>query len=307
MLKIIAAVSENGVIGKEGKIPWKLRDDMLWFKEVTAHHPVVMGRKTYNSIIERLHRPLPGRENIVLTRNPHTLRCDGVTPTNSWEEVLERAEKEDVFVIGGSDVYAMALPHARKMYITHVEAKVEGDAFFPAWNPDEWDGAPRPPHPADEKNEYPYVIACYERERNTFIEMTNCRSDKQREEMGLILHRNHCPFCTEHLKKYHDGAILWEGIHWRVSFNDYPYPWAGIHLIAFLKDHATHVDEIVPDAFREIGDVLAWAKRKYDMPGLGFFLRAGDCRWTGGTIRHIHAHIVTRKTLNDEAGKFYLG
>ena len=136
-LKIIVAVSENGVIGCKGDIPWKLPDDMLWFKKHTGKSPVVMGRKTYESLPAKF-RPLPSRENIVLTRRPETLDDLGVTVLSDFSLVIERASKEDVWVAGGAEIYKLALPHASHLFVTQVDLIVAGDTFFPKWNKNEW-------------------------------------------------------------------------------------------------------------------------------------------------------------------------
>lgn len=306
-LKIIAAVAQNGVIGRGNDIPWKLRDDLKLFQEHTMGHPVVMGKKTFHSIVNRIGKPLPGRENIVLTRHPNSLRCDGVTVLDDWNKVLERAEGHTLFVAGGAEIYKLALPHASEMYLTHIKAEVEGDTLFPEYSEGDWQAARVLERQApDEKNEYPFTHWKYRRLRNAFIEMTNCRSDKQRTEMQTILERNHCPFCLENLKLYHDNEILWSGVHWLVSRNDYPYPGSGIHLIFFLKSHVTSISDLPSGAMEDLKDAIRWAENKFDLNGSGFFIRSGDPLATGATIRHLHGHLATSKERGDLV-KFYLG
>ncbi len=130
-LSIIAAISENRVIGDQGKIPWHLSDDFRRFKERTFGHAIIMGRKTYESI----GRPLPGRTNIVITRD--TARdISGCVVVGSLTEALERAreiESEEIFVCGGGQIYADALPLADRLYLTVVHAIIDGDVFFPEY------------------------------------------------------------------------------------------------------------------------------------------------------------------------------
>ena len=130
-ISLIAALSENRVIGKAGAIPWHLADDFRRFKERTMGHPIIMGRKTHESI----GRPLPGRTNIVITRDT-TRDIPGAVVVGSLDEALERAaliESEEVFVIGGGQIYAEALVKADRLYLTVVHVIMDGDAFFPEY------------------------------------------------------------------------------------------------------------------------------------------------------------------------------
>ena len=134
---LIAAVSKERVIGKQGGIPWKLKEDLSFFREKTLNASVIMGRTTYESI----GRPLPNRLNIVMTRSAKNI--EGIVETASVEEALETASKytntSEVFVIGGENIYKIFLPLANRMIITEVELEIEGgDTFFPEWDIDEW-------------------------------------------------------------------------------------------------------------------------------------------------------------------------
>jgi dihydrofolate reductase len=133
-VSLIAAVAANGVIGRRGAMPWRIPDDMTRFRRLTMGHPVIMGRATFRS----LARPLAGRTNIVLTRDP-SLRLDGCTVAHSRGEALRAAGTAgEIFVIGGASVYALFLPIADRLYITWVDLDVPGDTLFPdvAW--DQW-------------------------------------------------------------------------------------------------------------------------------------------------------------------------
>lgn len=130
---LVAAVARNGVIGRDGGIPWRLPEDMAHFKELTTGHAVVMGRKTWESIPERF-RPLSERRNVVVTRNPEW-RAEGAERAGSIEEALRQlGDEPHVFVIGGAEVYAVALPYADELVLTEVDAEIDGDTFFPAWD-----------------------------------------------------------------------------------------------------------------------------------------------------------------------------
>lgn len=148
---IMAAVAKNGVIGKDGKLPWQdideiRRPDMQRFRYLTVPHPVIMGRKTYESIPAQ-YRPLPHRPNIVLSRD-ESFQPPGILLARSLDEALEKASAldEKVFIIGGAQVYRIALPRATKLEITEINRDFEGDAFFPPINKKEWTETSREPH-----------------------------------------------------------------------------------------------------------------------------------------------------------------
>lgn len=160
-LSIIVAMDENGVIGKNGKIPWHLSADLKRFKSLTMGHPIIMGRKTYESIGE----PLPGRTNIVVSRN-RSFFADGCVARHSFEEAVELAESTGIgkiFAVGGEEIYRTALPVAQEIYLTLVKASFEGDVFFPELNPERWFLANSELHSKDEKNPHDYEFLIYER------------------------------------------------------------------------------------------------------------------------------------------------
>lgn len=135
-VSLIAAVAENGVIGREGGLPWRIPEDLKFFKATTLGKPVIMGRKTYDSI----GRPLPGRLNIVLTRDPRW-RAEGVREARDLDAALDIARAsgaDEAMIIGGGKVYEMALPRASRIYLTRVHQEFEGDAHFPPLDPNEW-------------------------------------------------------------------------------------------------------------------------------------------------------------------------
>ena len=139
---IVVAISRNNVIGKDRDLPWHYPQDLRFFKRTTMGHPVVMGRKTF----ETLRRPLPGRQNIVLTRNPgyrappEVLVCPTLAAAR---EHCERAGAEQMCIIGGAEIYRLALPETDEMIITRIPEEVVGDTWFPEWNPAEWEAADR--------------------------------------------------------------------------------------------------------------------------------------------------------------------
>jgi dihydrofolate reductase len=134
-LVLIAAISDNRVIGKDGELPWRVPEDMKRFRELTSGNSVVMGRKTYESIDEKF-RPLPNRKNIVLSQSVDDL--EGAYIARTAEEALELSNNSDTYVIGGEQVYDLFLPLADKLEITRIHRKYEGDVFFPEVNWGEW-------------------------------------------------------------------------------------------------------------------------------------------------------------------------
>lgn len=159
-LSIIVAMSKNRVIGKDNKIPWHIVEDLKRFKKITMGHPIIMGRKTFESI----GRPLPGRENIVITRNPD-FKAEGVTVVHSLDQALNgRSTNEELFIIGGAEIYKSVLPQVDKLYITRIEKEFEGDAFFPELDLDkEFKVIEESQKFISEKNQLPYCFITVER------------------------------------------------------------------------------------------------------------------------------------------------
>lgn len=168
-LSLIAAVAENGVIGRRGALPWRLSADLKRFKSLTMNHAVIMGRKTWESI----NRPLPGRTMIVVSRQPNYAAgaCHvaaaldaALTLASSLRQTGRDAPHADeTFLIGGGELYRAALPRANKLYLTRIHAAVDGDARFPGVDWREWRLLHAERHAADAKNEYDYSFEIYER------------------------------------------------------------------------------------------------------------------------------------------------
>ncbi len=136
-LALIAAISENNCIGKQGKLPWNIPEDMKHFKDLTLGHTVLMGRKTWESLPPKF-RPLPQRKNIVITRDQAYQVPEGVVVCQSITQVLEQFSNDIVLVIGGAEIYKQTIDIADTLYITHVHKHVDGDAFFPPIDHKQW-------------------------------------------------------------------------------------------------------------------------------------------------------------------------
>jgi dihydrofolate reductase len=160
-ISIVVAAAENNVIGKDGQLLWHLPNDLKFFKNTTWGMPVIMGRKTYDS----LNKPLPGRTNIVITRNDNW-NAQGVLRADSLQNAIRLAEETDAreaYVIGGGEIYVQALPIAHRIYLTRVKAAPEGDVFFPALKVEEWKLLSQLPFDPDEKHVYSYCFEVWER------------------------------------------------------------------------------------------------------------------------------------------------
>lgn len=132
------AVADNLVIGKGNDLPWHLPEDLKHFKEITMGKTVLMGRKTFESILARLKKPLPGRKNVVITRQKDYQVPEGVLVFDSLESAVQNLSADDVYAIGGAEIFKQALPLAQELIITHVNGNYEGDAFFPQVNWSQW-------------------------------------------------------------------------------------------------------------------------------------------------------------------------
>jgi len=162
---LIAAFAQNRVVGINNTLPWHLPEDLKYFKRTTSGKAIIMGRKTYDSI----GRPLPNRTNIVISRNSD-FQADGVRVVASLEAAIELAKEvnfindvKEVMIIGGASIYEAALPIADRLYLTHVHAEIEGDAYFPEVNFKQWLEVSREDYQASDKNPYDYSFVVYDK------------------------------------------------------------------------------------------------------------------------------------------------
>ncbi|MEM9402431.1 MAG: dihydrofolate reductase [Pseudomonadota bacterium] len=159
MISLIVAASQNGVIGVDGDLPWRLPDDLRRFKALTTGKPVIMGRKTWDSI----GRPLPKRQNIVISRNTGFAAegCDIVTTPE--QAIAAAGDSDEIMIIGGGTIYAIFLDKATRIYLTRVHADIDGDTFFLGPDPDVWIEESRTTHPADERHSVAFDFIDYVR------------------------------------------------------------------------------------------------------------------------------------------------
>ena len=159
ILAAIVAFSRNRVIGRDGDMPWHLPEDLKFFKRTTRGKPVIMGRRTF----EALGKALPGRRNIVITRNPgfSASDCQRAASLDAALALVDSAE--EAFIIGGGQLYRQALPRLDRLYLTEIDTEIPGDTFFPAIDEAEWREVWRGYHPADQRHTWPFVIRQLER------------------------------------------------------------------------------------------------------------------------------------------------
>ena len=164
ILSVIVAMAHNRVIGLNNQMPWHLPADLAWFKKNTLNKPVIMGRKTFESI----GRPLPNRHNIVISRQiePTDNKISNVSWVKSIDEAISLAQAQqpdEVFIIGGGNIYQQVLPLIDWLYLTHIDAELQGDTYFPDYLPEQWQVIYQQDHQADEKNSYPYQFQILQR------------------------------------------------------------------------------------------------------------------------------------------------
>nr|AIA11212.1 Dihydrofolate reductase [uncultured bacterium] len=164
IISLIAALSKNRVIGKNNDLPWKLPDDMKFFMEKTKGHHTIMGRKNYDSIPLKF-KPLPQRTNIVVTRQKK-FQAPGCIVVDSLENGLAIAQDNDepeTFIIGGAEIYKLGLPHANRLYLTEIDAEIDGDTFFPAVDRNQWKEISRLHHATDSRHAFAFDFVIYEK------------------------------------------------------------------------------------------------------------------------------------------------
>jgi dihydrofolate reductase len=158
-VSLVAALASNRAIGRDNRMPWRLPEDLRRFRHLTMGHAVIMGRKTFESI----GSPLTGRNNIVITRSPDWYRSGCVVVHSLEAAVAAVAESQEAFVIGGAQIYALAMPHAQRLYMTEIERDFDGDAFFPEFDRSHWREVSRERHASEGPEGFDYAFVEYER------------------------------------------------------------------------------------------------------------------------------------------------
>jgi len=146
MISIISAVAKNNTIGKDNDLPWHLPEDLKRFKRLTVNNTVLMGRKTFESIFDRLGKALPKRTSLIITRNTNYSVPEGCFVYNSIEEAIQKHKYESVYIIGGASIYEQSMDLANELEITHLDDEYAGDTFFPEIDPETWEVTKKEPH-----------------------------------------------------------------------------------------------------------------------------------------------------------------
>ncbi len=164
IISLIAALTTNRVIGKNNDLPWRLPDDMKYFIQTTKGHAVIMGRKNYDSLPDKF-KPLPNRMNIVVTRQKD-FKAPGCKVVHSLDEAIELAKttnEEEVFNIGGAELFTQGMAHANRLYLTEIQTELQGDTYFPVLNKSEWIEISRIHHHSDDRHAYAFDFVVYNR------------------------------------------------------------------------------------------------------------------------------------------------
>ncbi len=299
MISIIVAMTQKEVIGREGGLPWpRLSGDLPRFKRITMGHPIIMGRKTFDSLPQK--EPLEGRTNIIISSNPSRIR-KGI-PVNSFAAAVKIAQEsegsEEIFVIGGESIYKIALPSAQKIYLTSVLVDFPGDTFFPI-SPErdqEWEEE-KVSEPSEEGILYQFKIL----KRVSFdkvVDLTYAKNPEYLKILRTIELDKKCPFCPDNFK-YHTKPILKQSGNWFITKNFNPYENSDHHFIILSNKHFEHLIEVDNSDFAHILELAKWAVNEFNLKGGALCMRFGDTTHTGATVCHFHAHLIVPKISLD--------
>jgi len=298
MITIIAAMSENRVIGCQGKIPWHISTDLIRFKNLTTGHTVVMGRKTFDSLPDK-YRPLPNRKNIIISGTMPEKEGGSVLIVNSLEKALSNSSKEEIFIIGGESIFQQVMPLADKIILTVVKRKYKGDVFFP-----ELDNSWR--EVKDKTQDFKdHQVLIYQKKDIDLLNLDHARVPAQKNKMAELIKQDICPFCPGNLKKYHDTPIIKTGSYWILTFNDYPYDGSEYHFLLIAKKHWIGIQDISPEAAAELFEICQEVIKGKKIPGGSFLMRFGDSNLTGATVTHLHAHLVVGSKKNQNSDPIF--
>jgi len=289
-ISIIAAVAKNRAIGINNKLLWHLPDDMKHFKDTTLGYPIIMGRKTYESI----GHSLPGRKNIIVTKKKNYQAKDCIV-VHSFEDSLKCSDStKEVFVIGGGEIYKQALSYANKLYLTIVDDKPKADTFFPKINKSKWSLVESEFHNKDKRHKYSFTYKVYKIKNKTLqktVDIRYAKSKGYKKILSEIEKEGVCPFCPEYFK-WHRKPILKQVGGWIITKNFKPYKNAKYHFLIINSVHKEQFKELSPNDWRAINALVNWVIKKYKIKGGALALRFGDTTYTGATVCHLHAHLI---------------
>jgi dihydrofolate reductase len=304
---VVAAVAENNVIGSLGKLPWDLTSDLQRFKTLTDGGVVIMGRKTYESIVARNGGPLPNRTNVVLSGGAVPA---GAFVRRSLDDALAfYADRSPLFVIGGETVFVEALRRAAELHLTIVHARPLGDAYFPSLHAlglEQNETKQFAANPAA-GDQFDFSFTIFRRKgaipSTDAVYLPNARVPRQWATMERIQLDGVCPFCPEHLTRYHRKPVLAQTERWLLTENQWPYPNTKRHLLAIHRSHVERLAELDHEDWEELGLLAGYAERTHHLNAGGIGIRFGDVARNGGTVRHLHVQLLTADVTdpNDRA------
>jgi dihydrofolate reductase/diadenosine tetraphosphate (Ap4A) HIT family hydrolase len=283
-LTLIVAADEDDTIGRDGALPWHLPEDLRRFKRLTVGHVVVAGRVTHDGIVDRLGHPLPERTTVVVTRNTARVDSEAVRHAASLDEALALARRlaggREVFIIGGADIYAQSLSRVDRVELTRVHDRVGGDRRLP---PGWLDGFLR----TGGEGHDGYSFETYQRALYYF---GNHRTAEQLDQMRQLEEAGTCLFCPG--QRSEAIPILQRSPHWTVQPNSFPYRGSRLHLLLVPDEHVIDLVDLSAAAQADLFAVLASLRSEYQLSFYSLVARNGDPRFTGGTIRHLHLHLL---------------
>lgn len=289
MISIIVAMSRNLCIGKDGKIPWHLKSDMEKFRDLTMGHPVIMGRKTWNSLTQKF-KPLPGRTNIVMTRNSY-VKFESTHIATTVKNALQIASKcigsREIFVIGGAEIYNLFLPFADRMYMSIVNAEVDGDSYFPTFNNFHWSKSIFGSFEADENHDFSGNWYVMHRQSFPIVEPFNARNAEYRKHLELILQSDRCPFCAGG-DTWNRQEIILENSDWIVTCNAHPLENTKLHILIIPRRHVDCLWQLASVEFESLLEIINQARQEFDLTGVVWYWREGNPAVTGATVQHLH-------------------
>jgi dihydrofolate reductase len=296
MISIVVATTENRVIGVDGQLPWgRLKSDMARVKSLTIGHPVIMGRSTYESIPEKF-RPLPERTNIILTRDTSRTYA-GCLMAHSLAEALQLAHSQtgndEVFIFGGGQIYAQALPSVHRIYLTEVDVVHEGGtSFFPKLDSSRWEVREEGGFSRDEHHEHNGRFLVYNRTgKHPIVEPTNARNEIYRADLESIQNSGQCPFCPGG-KTLREQKILRENNTWLLTKNYHPVSGSVHHFVLIPKRHVEKREELDTEEIQDLWEMQRWVESEYRSTGSVLYGRSGEPLVTGATVAHIHFQLV---------------
>lgn len=295
MISIFVAAAKNNVIGKKGDLPWRLKSDLARFKELTSGHPVIMGRNTYLSLPEKF-RPLPNRTNIIISRTSSE-SYEGTVMVKNLAEALHTAKaapgSEELFIIGGGQIYALALPVANRIYLTRVDAEVDGDVFFPELDDVRWKAKKVGTFKQDDDNQFAGTFWIYNRTgKFPIVEPANSRTEKFKEYLHQILAEGTCPFCPGGAT-HRDQEIIHKNKDWWLVFTLQPLPNTFPHFMIVPYRHITNMKDVTSSEFLNLQKMMKWAEKTFKNTGVAYYWRQGDPLVTGASVSHLHIQAIS--------------